>query len=257
MTGTFGRPDVASLPPPFPTSERTNTVFTQFDDHRSGGFLQTAATVTAVAISALASFQFFASYSGALLSGLLPEAFLSAAAGLIGVVMLEGAALYWQRSLQHDADSQAQVQIARAGYLVSVILSVTVTMLYFVLSSSLVAPYMTEVLPVVNAFAALVLVGIVGFQFTAKMQYSGAATTSVEARQAAELRALQNTARYDVERETTRSDLSEALANIEKALPAASRKQGQQTAEEFLAARYGQHEATPARPTMASANGSK
>ena len=78
-----------------------------------------------------------------------------------------------------------------------------------------------------------------GFQFTAKMQYSGAATNSVEARQKAEIRALQNTARYSVERETTRADLAEALANIERALPAASKEHGKQEAAAFLAARYG------------------
>ena len=215
-------------------------MFTQFDEHRSGGYLQTAATTIAVIISALASFQFFASYSGGLLAGLLPGEFLSVGAGLIGVVMLEGGALYWQRSLQHDADSQAQVQIARAGYLVSVILSVTVTMLYFLLTSSLVSPYLADVQAIVNAFAALVLIGIVGFQFTAKMQYSGAATNSVEARQRAEIGALANSARFTIERESTRADLQEALANIEKALPEASKKHGQQEAASYIGARYGQ-----------------
>ena len=214
-------------------------MFTQFDEHRSGGYLQTAATVIAVTISGLASFQFFATYSGALLAGIIPAAFLAAAAGLIGVVMLEGGALYWQRSLQYDADSQTQVQIAKAGYLVSVTLSVIVTMLYFLLTSTLVAPYMADVEPIIKAAAALVLVGIVGFQFTAKMQYSGAATTSIEARQRSELRALQNTAKHSVDRETTRADLAEALASIERQLPEASKKQGQQAARDFIAARCG------------------
>ena len=215
-------------------------MFTQFDEHRSGGYLQTAATVIAVTISALASFQFFATYSGALLAGIVPDAFLAVAAGLIGVIMLEGGALYWQRSLQHDADSGQQVQIARAGYLVSVIASVTITMLYFLLTSTLIAPYLAEVQAVIDGFAAIVLIGIVGFQFTASMQYRGAATNSVEARQKVEIGALANSARFTVERETTRADLAEALANIEKQLPAASKAQGAQAAQEFIAARYGQ-----------------
>ena len=214
-------------------------MFDSFSEHRSGGFLQTAATVIAVAISALASFQFFATYSGGLLAGLLPVEFLSVAAGLIGVVLCEGAALYWQRSVQFDADSQQQVQIAKAGYLVSVVASVTITMLYFLLTSDLVSPYLQEVQAVVDGFAALTLIGLVGFQFTAKMQYSGAATTSVEARQRAELGALANSARFTIERESTRSDLQQALANIEKALPEASRKRGRQEAETFVNSRYG------------------
>lgn len=213
-------------------------ILKDFDEHRSGGYLQTAATVVAVVISALASFQFFATYSSGLLAGLLPGEFLAVASGLVGVIMLEGGALYWQRSLQYDSDSQSQVQIARAGYLVSVALSVTVTMLYFLLTSSLVAPYLAEVQAVVNAFAALTLVLVIGFQFTAKMQYSGAATTSVEARQKAELRAMSNSARYSVERESTRADLQHALNDIEKALPEASRKRGQQEAQAYLGSRY-------------------
>lgn len=210
-----------------------------FDSHRSGGFLQSAATVIAVMISALASFQFFATYSGGLLAGLIPDAFLSIGAGLIGVIMLEGGALYWQRSLQYDADSEQQVQIARAGYLVSVILSVTITMLYFLMTSELVAPYLGDVAPVVNGFAAIVLIGIVGFQFTAKMQYSGAATTSVEARQRAEIGALANSARFTVERESTRADLAQMLSNIEAELPAASKEQGRRSAQSYLDSRYG------------------
>ena len=214
-------------------------MFDSFDSHRSGGTLQTIATVVAVAISAAASFQFFAQFSGSLLSGLLPDEFLAVAAGLIGVVLCEGAALFWQRSLQHDADSQEQVQIARAGYFVSVTLSVVITMLYFLLTSDLVSPYIAEVQAVVDGFAALTLIGLVGVQFVLKMQYSGSATNAVEARQRSELGALQNSARFTIERESTRSDLQQALQSIEKKLPEASRKRGRKEADQFIGARYG------------------
>ena len=70
-------------------------MFSDFNEHRSGGYLQTAATVIAVAISALASFQFFATYSGALLAGLVPDEFLAIAAGLIGGLIAQNLAP-WQ-----------------------------------------------------------------------------------------------------------------------------------------------------------------
>lgn len=214
-------------------------MFSQLEQHRSGGYLQAAATIVAVAISALASFQFFATYSGGLLAGLVPPDFLAIAAGLIGVTLLEGGTIYWQRSLQHDADSQQQVTIARAAYMVSMVLSVGVTMLYFLLTSSLIAPYVASVQHIINGLAALVIIGATGFQFVAKLSYSGAATTSVEARQRAELAALANMARFNVERESTRADLEQAIANIERALPDASRRRGRQDAGEYIAARYG------------------
>jgi len=214
-------------------------MFDSFDERRSGGFLQGAATVVAVVISGLASFQFFSTYSGGLLAGLLPPEFLSLTAGLIGVTLLEGGTLYWQRSLQFDADSEQQVQIARAAYYVSMVLSVTVTMLYFALSSSLLAEYVDEVQYIVNGFAAVTIIFTTGFQFVAKLSYAGAATTSVEQRQRAELGALANTAKFTIERESTRSDLQQALQSIEKKLPEASRKRGRKEADQFIGARYG------------------
>jgi len=215
------------------------------ENKRSGGFVQTAATVLAVFISALASFQFFTTYSGALLAGLVPETFLSVTAGLLGVIMLEGATLYWQYSVQEDADSRQQLSIARTGYTVSLITSVTVTALYFLLTSSLVAPYVQEVQHIVNAFAALVLVGIVSFQFTAKVQYGHAATKATKAQQDAQLRALHNSAEFSVKDAATRADLEAALATLNQALPEASRKRGYEGAAQFIASRYGQRSPSP------------
>jgi len=209
------------------------------EQKNSGGFIQTAATVLAVIISALASYQFFATYSGALLAGLVPAQFLSVAAGLLGVVMLELATLYWQYSIQHDSDSQAQLAIARSGYTVSLVASVTVTALYFLLTSSLVAPYVAQVQHLINAFAALVLVGIVSFQFVAKVQYSHVATKASQAQQEAQLRALHNSAEFSIKEASTRSDLENALAALQEALPAASKKRGADGAKSFIAARYG------------------
>lgn len=209
------------------------------EQKESGGFFQTAATVTAVIISALASFQFFATYSGGLLAGIVPADFLSVAAGLLGVVMLEGSTLYWQYSVQHDADSKQQLSIARAGYMVSLIVSVMVTALYFLLTSSLIAPYVAEVQHIINAFAALVLVRIVSFQFVAKVQYSHAATKASQAQHDASLRALHNAADFKVKDASTRADLENALAELQKQLPEMSKQRGAAGAQQFIKERYG------------------
>ena len=209
------------------------------EEKNSGGFVQTAATVIAVAISALASFQFFATYSGGLLAGIVPAEFLSIAAGLLGVIMLEGATMFWQHSVQNDADSQKQLAIAKAGYMVSLIVSVTVTALYFMLTSSLIAPYVGEIMHIVNAFAALVLVGIVSFQFVAKTSYNHEASKASQAKHDAALRALHNAASFRITDASTRADLENALAELQKQLPAVSRKRGQAGAQQFIDKRYG------------------
>ena len=214
------------------------------EEKNSGGFVQTAATVTAVIISALASLQFFATYSGGLLAGIVPADFLSVAAGLLGVIMLEGSTLYWQYSVQHDADSKQQLSIARAGYMVSLIVSVTVTALYFLLTSSLIAPYVAEVQHIINAFAALVLVGIVSFQFVAKVQYSHAATKASQAQHDASLRALHNAADFKVKDASTRADLENALAELQKQLPEMSKQRGAAGAQQFIKERYGANPTT-------------
>ena len=232
--------------------------FTDLEERQSGGFLKTAATVLAVGISGLASFQFFAQFSGALLAGLLPAEFLSVGAGLICLAMLEGGTLFWQRSVQEDADSQQQLLIARAGYTVSLIASVTITCLFFLLSSSLVAPYLADVAHIVNAFAAFVLVAIISFQFTAIVSYNSAATKASAAQQEAKLRALHNSAEFSVKDASTRADLEHALAELQKALPEASRQRGTEGAQNFIAKRYGRSQdkqRTPAGETFLSQNG--
>lgn len=213
--------------------------FDDVDSRSSGGFIQKAATVTAVTISGLASFQFFATYSGALLAGLVPPAFLSIAAGLIGLIVCEGSCLYWQWSLQNDADSKAQLAIAQAGYIVSLIVSVTITCLYFLLTSALVAPYLADIAHIIDAFAALTLVGIIGFQFVAKVQYSHVATQAAKAAQDAQIRALQHDAAYHVRQQSTRADLQNSLAELQKALPEYSRRRGGESAGQFIKERYG------------------
>jgi len=105
----------------------------QLDEKTSGGFLLTAATITAVAISALASFQFFATYANGLVSGIIPTPLAGVAAGVVGVVLLEGFALLWQRLLHSDADSKQQLTIAHTGYIVSLVASVSVTMPFFIM----------------------------------------------------------------------------------------------------------------------------
>jgi len=217
-------------------------MFTQdLEQKESGGFIQKAATITAVFISALASFQFFATYSGGLLVGIVPAEFLSIAAGILGIVMLEGATMYWQYSVQNDADSKKQLDIAKAGYMVSLIISVTVTALYFMLTSSLIAPYVGQIMHIVNAFAALVLVGIVSFQFVAKTSYNHEATKASQAKHDASLRALHNAATFQILDASTRADLENALAEMQKRLPEVSRKRGIEGAGQFINERYGQN----------------
>lgn len=216
---------------------------TDLDKRESGGFVQRAATITAVIISALASFQFFATYSGALLAGLVPGQFLSIAAGFLGVIMLEGSTLYWQWSIQHDADSNSQLTIGRAGYTVSLIVSVVVTGIYFLLTSSLVAPYIGDVIHLINGFAALTLVGIISFQFVAKVSYDHAATAATKAQQDASIRALHNSAEHTIRDASTRADLQNALAELDRQLPDVSKRRGVAGAQSFIAKRYGKDQA--------------
>jgi len=204
----------------------------------SGGFVQTAAKVFAVSISGLASFQFFATYNSGMLAGIVPAAFMSIAAGLIGVTMLEGATLFWQNSIQNDADSEPQLAIAKTGYLVSLVTSVVITLLYFLLTFSLIAQYIAEVQHIVNGLAVVVLVGIIGFQFVAKTQYDSVATKAERSKNDAILRALQNKAEHTVKDASTRADLEAILSELQRALPDQSRQRGTEGARQFIRERY-------------------
>lgn len=235
---------------PYPNKRVRCFVFNlddSLESRASGGFIQKAATIVAVSISGLASFQFFATYSGGLLAGIVPAQFLSIAAGLIGVVMCEAACLYWQWSVQHDADSKSQLQIAQAGYWLSLTISVVITVLYFALTSSLVAPYLQDVQHIIDAFAAVTLVAAIGAQFTLKISYGAAATQAAKALQDAQIRALQGEAAYVVRQQSTKADLQNSLAELQRVLPDVSRARGAQTAGEFISQRYGVNGANPTK----------
>ena len=213
----------------------------QLDDlegKKSGGWMQVIAKLVAVSISALASFQFFANYNSGILSDIVPEVFVKFAAGLIGVVMLEGATMFWAHSRQDDSDTDDQLEIAKWAYWVSLITSVSVTVLYFLLTFDLIAPYLEGIKPMINGLAAVILIGIIGFQFVAKTQYDNTAAAGQKNAADSKIRALQNKADMTVREAATRADVAAILANLNRQLPNASARRGLSQSRNILNDRY-------------------
>ena len=213
-------------------------MFDQLYERQSGGILRGIGTITAVTISAVASWQFFTTFSGGFLGNALPPEWTAVLSGLLGVVLLEGATIFWKRMQLHDADSEGQIKWAKGGYRVSMILAVAVTALYFLLTMQMLEPYIVGIKAALDLAAALLLVGVISFQAVAILEYNASATAAEESDQRAELRAKVNKARHIADKASTEADLEHTLSNIEKHLPDASKAAGVKHAGTFFRSRY-------------------
>ena len=133
-----------------------------FDDdfvQKSPGvnYLRLAFNIVLIVVSSLASFSFFYQYAPGLLTAVLPASLASVGAGIIGVLITEGALLWWTHMNHNDARTEEQLSVSHAGYIFSMITSVGTTGFYFVLSSSLISPFMTDQFHNIVSFGALLL----------------------------------------------------------------------------------------------------
>jgi len=200
-----------------------------------GSYVHTLANVILITVSALASFSFFAVYSPQLVSHILPPTLSSLAAGLVGGFLLEGMTIVWQWLHDHHSDTHTQLSISRVGYVYSLVASVSVTAVYFVLSSSLITPYLTETFDAVISLSALgIIVATVSIQFVLSRQYAASSSKANEQQHKASLTAMGNTAKFEIQRQTTRANLQHTLGSIMQELPEASERHGKQRAKQYI-----------------------
>ena len=229
--------------------------FTDFlDSDQKGsplaGYIRGGFNIALIAISALASFSFFYYYSSGLLTAVLPPLLAGIGAGLIGVLLSEGAVLWWHFISVKDADTRAQMALARVGYFFSLVLSVSVTVIYFLLSSSLIDPFLTPQFEnMVSLTALLIIVISVGVQFVLSREYSRTGSGTQRSEHEATLRAESNRAKFVIQRETNKANLTRSVSGILSEIPSASSSYGDKVTREYLERVYSQE------PGRASENG--
>ena len=232
--------------------ENYNSIFdmNQGEPSPLAGYVRLLFNVALIAISALASFSFFYYYSSGLLTAVLPPTLAGIGAGFIGVLLSEGAVLWWHFISVRDADTRAQMSLARVGYFFSLVLSVSVTAVYFLLSSSLIEPFLTpQFEDMVSLTALLIIVISVGVQFTLSREYSRQGSGTQRSEHEAVIRAESNRAKFVIQQQTNRANLERSVEGILREIPSASSNYGDQITREYLERVYTQE------PGRASENG--
>lgn len=215
------------------------------------GYVRTLFSLALVIISGLASFSFFYFYAPGLLSAVLPPGLAAISAGMIGVLLSEGAVIFWHYLSVNDADTSKQMSLASAGYVFSLALSVGVTIVYFLLSSSLIEPFLSQSFEEYVSLAALLIIVLsVGVQFVLSREYSRQGSGTQKAAHEATLRAESNRAKFIIQQQTNRANLEKTVSGIMRELPSASAKHGQQATREYLEAVYSKngHQEEESRP---------
>ena len=215
------------------------------------GYISTGFSVLLLGISGLASFAFFGTFAPGLLASLLPADLASIFAGLIGLLLMEGSVIAWHYLATRDADTQKQIALARAGYIFSLVLSVSVTVSWFALSSDLASSWVTgQTESTVKLASLLLLIVAVAAQFVLSSEYRRAAQATQEATHEAAYRAQASTAKHTVKQAQLKANLEGTVNNIMKRLPTAAAKHSQEQAENFIDHSYSQNgKKQPARPT--------
>ena len=189
-------------------------------------------------LSAITSAAFFWRYAPGVFDFVSP-ALSPYLAALTGVLCFEVASVAWSWLRAHDADTAAQLSTANVGAWGAMIGGLVVTAVYFTLNSELIAARLddTAVMTFSILGGVLIVLGI-GGNFALGFVYRNSAAGHMEASNAAELRAMQSTAKHTIDRESTAATLAQTVEAIRAGLPDNARRQGKANAGQFVAERF-------------------
>ena len=212
--------------------------FNLFEDDKSSvaGYVKGIGTVILILISAVATFGFFSQFNANFLSSILPQTLAAIGAGAVGVALLEGGVIWWHYLSLNDADTQKQINLAKWGYVFSLVLSVGITAVYMLLTSSLIGPFITvDFMDKVSLAGLVIIVAAVVVQFVLSREYDRASSNTTKSKHQANIRAAQNKASHVIEFEHTQQRLERSVDEIRRQLPDTAQRQATRARDAFLA----------------------
>ena len=189
-------------------------------------------------ISAMATAAFFHAYAADMFSFVSPQLspWLAAAAG---VFLFEFSAFAWAQIEARHSDTAEQITLAAAGKWLALIGSVSTTIVFFSLRSSLLIGRLddTAVYVVSIIGGLLIIVGSSGM-FLLIALYASASANHRLARNNASVRAMRAAAAHTINRESVAAEMQQTVEAIRQSLPDNARRQGQANSAQFVAERF-------------------
>lgn len=171
-------------------------------------------------LSGVTSMAFFATYAWPMFAFLVGVDLAPYMAGLTGALCFEIASIVWSYLRANDAGTNGQIATATTAHWMALAGGVTVTIIYMVMSSELIAPYLDSRADLVLALIGMVLIvaGVAG-NFLAASLYLNSGPSHTQATHEADIRALQAGVYYQIAQETARATLSRTMEEIQRELP--------------------------------------
>jgi hypothetical protein len=188
-----------------------------------------------IALSGITTAAFFGTYAPGIYDLWFP-ALSPIMSALTGVLVFEIAGLSWQYLRAHAATTRAQLTVAAVGSWAGMVGGLLTTIVYFSLSNGLLSSALdAPTLEMISLIGGTLIVWGVALNFGLTFVWSQTAAGQQSAQSAATIRALKVAAAEQVQDATTRATLQRTLADIGRALPAASTRQGAANAAHYLA----------------------
>lgn len=188
---------------------------------------------------------FFYIYGGDIWSWILPYPMANFMASLTGVILVDGLAFAWTYLRRSSADTEEQQNYAKVGAWLDMGLSLTVTGVFIILTTPLLAQSVSaEVLGVLLNLASWlgIIVGVVAFGGNGIIWhfYDNASSGSVKQLQVNQLRAFARKMEHALEMDRLKMQASKTFQQIQEALPQYTDGAAQQSRDGYLASRFAQ-----------------
>jgi len=224
----------------------------EFSNHENGAnsLFSTIVGVAIRAFLAVTTAGFFYAYGGDIWSWILPYPMANYAAAITGVVLVDGLAFAWTFLRRSSADTEEQQHYAKLGAWLDMALSLTVTAVFIILTTPLLAASVSpEVLNVLLNLASWlgIIVGVVAFAGNGLTWhfFDNASASSVQQLRTNQLRAMALRAEHTLETERLKLHTGKALAQIREALPQFAQAAASKSKDDYLASRFAQIEQEP------------
>lgn len=214
--------------------------------NKGNGAVSLFSTIVGVAIRAFLAVTtagFFYIYGGDIWSWVLPYPAANFMAALTGVVLVDGLAFAWTYLRRESANTTEQQNYAKIGAWLDMGLSLTVTAVFIILTTPLLAASVSaEIFGILTNLASWlgIITGVVSFAGNGLIWhfYDNASASSVKQLNLNTLRALAMQAEHSLEMRRLKMLTTKAADRIQAALPDLTDQAASQETDHYLNARF-------------------
>lgn len=193
---------------------------------------------------------FFYIYGGDIWSWVLPYPMANFMAALTGVILVDGMAFAWTYLRRSSADTEEQQNYSKMGAWLDMALSLTVTGVFIILTTPLLAASVSaEVFGVLTNLASWlgIITGVVSFAGNGLIWhfYDNASSRSVQQLMWNRLRAIEIKGKHTIDMERANAHIQKTKAGIRAELPQFTNKSAQQATQHYLTQHFGGIEQEP------------